>query len=84
VLELNEDFLILLAYDRRTISKESFHPSPKPQITLGRKIREIKASLLELTMNKVEDVDGVHGVVLMLPSFLFFSFSNLPSNPFSL
>jgi len=56
----------------------------KPQITLGRKIQEIETSLLELTMNKVEDVDGVHGVVLVLPSFLFFSFSNLPSNPFSL
>jgi len=48
------------------------------------RIQEMGATLLELTINKVEDVDGVHGVVLVLPSFLFFSFSNLPSNPFSL
>ena len=83
MLELNEDFLNLLTYDGITISKESFHPSPKLKITLRRKIQEIETSLLELTMNKVENVDGVHEVVLMLPSLLF-SFSNLPSNPFSL
>ena len=43
----------------------------------------MRTTLLELTMNKVEDGDGVHEVVLVLPS-LPFSFSNLPSNPFSL
>jgi hypothetical protein len=32
------------------------------------KIQEIRTTLLELTMNKIEDVDGVHGVVLVLPS----------------
>jgi hypothetical protein len=34
-------------------------------------------------MNKVEDVDGAHGVVLVLPSAFSSSF-NPPSNPFSL
>ena len=28
----------------------------------------MRATFLELTMNKIKDVDGVHGVVLMLPS----------------
>jgi hypothetical protein len=32
------------------------------------KIQEMRATLLELTMNKIEGVDGVHGVVLVLPS----------------
>ena len=31
-------------------------------------IKERRATLLELTMNKIKDVDGVHGVVLVLPS----------------
>jgi hypothetical protein len=35
------------------------------------------------TEDKVEDVGGVLGVVLVLPSLPFFS-SNLPSSPFSL
>ena len=43
----------------------------------------MRATSLELTKNKIEDVDGVHEVVMMLPSLLF-SVSNLPSNPFSL
>jgi len=28
----------------------------------------MRITLLELTMNKIKDVDGVHGVVLVLPS----------------
>ena len=28
----------------------------------------MQATSLELTKNKIEDVDGVHGVVLVLPS----------------
>jgi hypothetical protein len=32
----------------------------------------MRATSLELTKNKIEDVDGVHGMVLMLP----FSFSS--------
>ena len=48
------------------------------------KIQEMRATLLELTMNKVENVDGVHEVVLVLPSFLFLPFFNPLSNPFSL
>ena len=84
MIELGEGFLNLLIYDGLTISKESFHPSPKTINYSWEKIQEITTSLLELTMKKVEDVDGVHGVVLVLPSFLFFSFSNLPPNPFPL
>ena len=44
----------------------------------------MRATSLELTKNKIEDGDGVHEVDLVLPSLPFFSFSNLPSNPFSL
>ena len=33
----------------------------------------MRATSLELTMNKIEDVDGVHGVVLVLPSSSFLS-----------
>jgi hypothetical protein len=42
------------------------------------------ATLLELTMDKVEDVDDVHEFVLMLPSSSSSSSSNPLSNPFSL
>jgi hypothetical protein len=36
----------------------------------------MRATSLELTKNKIEDVDGVHGMVLVLPfSFSFSSFS---------
>ena len=76
MLELNEDFLNLLTYDGITVSKESFHPSPKTTNYSWEENPRNKTSLLELTMNKVEDVDGVHGVVLVLHSLLFFSFSN--------
>jgi hypothetical protein len=36
----------------------------------------MRATSLELTKNKMEDVDGVHGVVLVLP----FSFSSSSSS----
>ena len=37
----------------------------------------MRATYLELTVNKIEDVDGIHGVVLVLPPFFF---SNLPQS----
>ena len=47
----------------------------------------MRATLHELTMNKIEDVDGVHGVVLVLPSSFFFpaifSLSSSRVNPCS-
>ena len=73
MLELNEDFLNLLAYDESSSARNPSILHQKPQITLGRKIQEIETSLLEITMNKVEDVDGVHGVVLVLPPSSFSS-----------
>ena len=41
------------------------------KLGIWRKIEDMRATLLELTMNKVENVDGVHEVVLVLPSSSF-------------
>jgi len=54
------------------------------KLGLWRKIQEVRATLLELTMNEVEDVDGVHEALLVLPFLFFLSFSNPLSTPFSL
>jgi len=56
------------------------------KLGIWRKIQEMRATLLELTMDKVEDVDGVHEVVLVLLFFffVFLSFFNPFPNPFSL
>ena len=54
------------------------------KLGIWREIKGMTATLLDLTMDKVEDVDGVHEVVLVLPFFVFLSFLNPFSNPFSL
>ena len=84
VLELNEDFLNLLAYDVVTIYKESFQPSPKPQITLGRKIWEIKVSSWALHEQgwrcwwcPSSGADASFSSLLLLLQFLFQSFLSL-------
>jgi len=62
-----------------------FKRSPKNhKLGIWRKIQEMRATLLELTMDKIEGVDGVHEMVLVLPFLFFLPFFSPFSNPFSL
>ena len=85
MIELDEDFLNLL-YKRWNHQQQEILQSftKNHKLVLGRKIQEMKATSLELTKNKMEDFDGVHGVVMVISSISLSFFSNLPSNPFSL
>ena len=84
-IELDEGFLNLLLHTMEPPPVRNLQASTKNhKLGLWRKIQEVRATLLELTMNEVEDVDVVHEVVLVLPSSFFLSFFNPFCNPFSL
>jgi len=68
-------------YDGTTTSKKSPSFHQKPQVRSLEKIQEMRATLLELTMNEVEDV---HEVMLGLLFIFFLPFSYPISHPFSL
>ena len=74
MIELDKDFLNLLTYGGTTTSKKIHKAFTKNHnLVLGWKTQEMRATSLELTMNKIEGVDGVHEVVLVLPSSSFLS-----------
>jgi hypothetical protein len=54
------------------------------KLGIWREIQEMRATLFGLTIDEVEDVDGVHEVVLVLLFFLFLSSFNPFSSPFSI
>jgi hypothetical protein len=54
------------------------------KLGIWREIQEMRANLFGLTIDEVEDADGVHEVLLVLLFFLFLSSINPFSSPFSI